>query len=254
MLPTYYGTREQLSHKEAYALKKYLKRHSLLTYENFLLDPALFTWVNLDCHHCRQVHPTTCCEDGQPYSMSIEAEELLATHAKDIIQYYHEPSRMKQLEQVGFLEITERTNGISTIRKCDGNCFFYVADDASGYCSIHRYAEQQQLDHGKIKPYSCTLFPLDIIEMEGSLLLTALTEDTMSFSRWGKEYSEYLCVNFALRKTKGLPEDHFPLAGYKPAWHWSRELLLQTFGEALLTAIEKMEDPSHLTYEERLQP
>lgn len=242
MLPFYYGTKEQLSSKESYALKKYRKRTAFTTYGNFLLDPALFTLVNLDCNHCRKVHPSTCCEDGQPYSMTDDAESLLMSHAKQIVQSYHTVKRNHEFSESGFLEISERTNGVRSIKKCDdGNCFFYVSNEQEGYCSIHRYAEQQQIDYMNIKPFSCSLFPLDIIQDDHFILLTALTEETMSFSRWGSEYANYLCINLSLRKTVKIDQPYFSLQGYKPAWQWGQELLAKAFGEDLIEAIIRLQ-------------
>lgn len=239
MKALYVGTQEYLNQKEYFHFKKYRKKSTYMHYKQFQIDPAIFTSVHLDCQHCHAVHPISCCEQGKPYSMTKEAEARLAKHAYSIILKHLEEHKIKDAAQHGYTEL-DRESSISSIKQCQGDCFFYQQDSNSAYCAIHRYAEERHLNPLHYKPFSCTLFPLDIIEENGSIFITALTQETESFSRWGTSYKEYLCINKSLRENTNVEKDIFDLDGYKPAWEWNRHLLIDSFGEELIEAIQSM--------------
>lgn len=245
----YYGTQEALPDQEAYHFKKYEKRTAWQSFKNFYIDSSILTPVNLDCQHCRKVHPVTCCEDGQPYSMTLKAEENLAQHASHIIEAYFDPDKKLHAQQHGYTErlpYAQKTASVSVIKKCGaGHCFFLGYDKEQEtqepFCTIHRYAEQHSLPLYDLKPFSCSLFPLDIIEAGGKLYLTALTQETAKFSRWGYEYQHYICVNKQLRETLEPELPYFALESYKPAWKWNRSLLQYYFGVELLIKLEELQ-------------
>jgi hypothetical protein len=233
----YYGTEECLSKKEAFHLKKYRKKASFISYANYRIDPAIFAPMNLDCKHCLKVHSSTCCENGKPYSMSKETVKDLNLHAKDIIKKHLDKERWTEALLHGYLEPESQPNRARSIKTCKGDCFFFKKTDNDSFCSIHRYAEDNGNDPIHLKPYSCTLFPLDIIQDGNEIILTVLTKETESFSRWGTQYNGYLCIDFNLRKTTNLSADYFKIKDYKPAWEWNRSLLQHSFGNDIIEAI-----------------
>jgi hypothetical protein len=237
MSALYYGTEEYLSKKEVFHLKKYRKKTPFISYENFHIDPAIFTPMNLDCKHCLKVHSSTCCENGQPYSMSKETVKDLNLHAKEIIKKHLDEERLTEALLHGYMEPESQPNGARSIKTCKGDCFFFQKTETDSFCSIHRYAEDNGNDPLHLKPYSCTLFPLDIIQDGNEIILTVLTGETESFSRWGSEYREYLCINLDLRKTRDLADEYFTTDRYKPAWEWNQSLLEHSFGSHLVVAI-----------------
>ncbi|MEW9668406.1 DUF3109 family protein [Ammoniphilus sp. 3BR4] len=236
----YFGTQDALSKKEAFHFKKYFKKNSFFTVGEFVIDPAIFTKVNLDCMSCHLVHSSTCCEGGQPYSTDRESEKKLDKAAPFIIQQYLDEKRQREARESGFKEVTATGPLAPTIKLCEGNCFFYVKGDKESYCSIHRYALDHHMSPLELKPMSCSLFPLDVIQMDSELFITAITPETAVFSRWGYEYEEHLCVN--MKKREEISSPHFSLKDYRPAWEWCMDLLKQTFGEELIDTISKIKE------------
>ncbi|WP_134703496.1 DUF3109 family protein [Ammoniphilus sp. YIM 78166] len=236
----YYGTNDALSSKEAYHYKKYMKRANIQTMGRFHFDPVLFTPVNLDCLNCKLVHSTTCCEGGQPYSMKPDNLNRLHLHAQEIIQTHLDPKRQKEAQETGYIESVSETFS-PTIKDCEGDCFFLGKQESQSFCSIHRYALENKLSPWLLKPFSCSLFPLDIIEDGEKLLITAITPETAPFSRWGKDYEHFFCVNYQKRKEAELSPELFSLKNFKPAWTWSQELLEQSFGKECVEWILQME-------------
>lgn len=233
----YFGTQDELSKKEAFHFKKYCKRTALFSFGRFIIDPAINTLVNLDCMNCHQVHPMTCCEGGQPYSTDRASEERLKKAAPSIIGLYLNEKQQEEAAERGYMEDYSAGPLSPTIKLCEGNCFFYVKGEQESYCSIHRYALDHHLSPLELKPMSCSLFPMDIIQMDSQLFFTAITPDTASFSRWGSEYEDHLCINRKKREDAAMSANVFSLGDYRPAWQWCRDLLQQTFGNELIESI-----------------
>lgn len=244
-MANYFGTQESLSNKESFHFKKYRKKTNFITFKNFYIDPAIFTPINLDCTHCHIVHPSSCCENGQPYSMLPEAEKHLETHAPQIIKDHLDIERLNEASNHGYMEDLSTSssstfNIVQSIKTtCDGDCFFLKKSAEESFCSIHRFAEKKQVNPFELKPYSCTLFPLEIIQDDDKVILTTLTRETESFSRWGKQYRDYLCIDLGLRKSNDLDDKYFTISNYKPAWEWNRSLLEHSFGNDLIDVISE---------------
>lgn len=236
----YFGTQDELSKKEAFHFKKYSKRATFFPFGRFVIDPAIFTEVNLDCMNCHRVHSLTCCEGGQPYSTDRESEEKLKKAAPYIIHQYLDENRQQEAAESGYMEEFAAGPLSPAIKLCEGNCFFYVKGEKESYCSIHRFALDHHLSPLELKPMSCSLFPLDIIQMDSKLFITAITPETASFSRWGYEYEEHLCINRKKREAAEISADYFSLVHYRPAWQWCRDLLQQTFGDGLIEGITEL--------------
>jgi len=237
----YYGTQDSLSSKEAFHFKKYKKRTNVRAMGPFLIDPAIFTPVNLDCLNCKLVHSTTCCEGGQPYSMEQANFQHLQLHADAIIHKHLGANRQREAQALGYMETYSSDTFSPTIKQCEGDCFFLGTQGDQSFCSIHRYALDHRISPWLLKPFSCSLFPLDIIQDDNKLFLTAITPETASFSRWGQDYEHFYCIHYDKRKEAMINPELFQISDYQPAWKWSQELLELNFGRECIEYILQME-------------
>ncbi|WP_027415162.1 DUF3109 family protein [Aneurinibacillus terranovensis] len=242
MSSLYYGTPERLLWEDEMALRDYIDRHldkTIHRYAPYLIDEAVLTPVNLDCFNCHIVHGHNCCEGGQPYSMEGENLALFNKHALPILKKHTTSDRVLYAKQKGLFEKTANTNYYPSIRMYDRNCLFLIKEEGQHICAIHRYALENRMDPAKLKPFSCSLFPLEIIEYNDAILITALTAETECFSRWGDYYrSHYSCVN-AKQRPENTSGHYFAEEGYIPAWEWGRELLISYWGEKVVREVEE---------------
>lgn len=243
MASRFYGTQEYLNETEDWLARQYVMKNlgnTIHPIENgtLLIDEALMTPVNLDCFHCHQVHGHNCCEKGQPYSMEGENLRAFEEHAFTILKENNQDGRFFYAREKGIFEKTRKTNYYPSIRTFQGNCLFLMEQEGVHLCLIHRYALDKGLNPFRIKPFSCSLFPLEIIEMDNHLLITALTKKIEYFSRWGSYYRKnYSCINRSLLPPHS-PKDYFPLENSKPAWFWGKDLLVSFWGKEKVEKIE----------------
>jgi hypothetical protein len=241
MMATYYGTREDLENKELFHFKKYKKKNRFTSFGYFFIDHSVFTLVNLDCKNCHRVHTFSCCEDGKPYSMTKGSEDFLQQHALQIIKEHLDIDRLFEARQNGYTEPVSEDSKIESIKTCKGNCFFLKKEENISYCSIHKYSEMNHIAPAEMKPFSCSLFPLDIIQVDNEIYITLLTPETESFSRWGTQYRDYLCVNMNRRKEINLEDPIFLEKNYRPAWRWSENLLSTYLGKEIIQKLIELE-------------
>jgi hypothetical protein len=244
MRSRYYGTPEQLGFAESLAVYEYLVPRldkTIIRHKQYLIDTkALLTSVNLDCFNCHLVHGHNCCEKGQPYSMHGENLALFEKHAFAILEAHAQEERLQEAKKHGLFEQTAGTNYYPSIRTYQGDCLYLVEENGQRLCAIHRYALAKGMDPAKLKPFSCSLFPLEIIETDPGILITAITKETESFSRWGDYYRKrYACVN-PKRRPKGTPDSYFSSDEYVAAWIWARDLLIAYWGKETVQEIEAL--------------
>ncbi|CEH31794.1 hypothetical protein AM501_17715 [Aneurinibacillus migulanus] len=242
MRSRYYGTPESLEFNEALAVYEYVVPRldkTIIRHGKYLIDTeALCAPVNLDCFNCHLLHGHNCCEQGQPYSMHGDNLTAFEEHAFAILYAYTHDGRAAETEKKGLFEQTSNTNYYPSIRKYKGNCLYLVEDNGQRICAIHRYALDKGIHPAKLKPFSCSLFPLEIIESDLGILITAVTPLTEGFSRWGDYYRKhYSCVN-PKRRPNNAPNEYFAADGYVPAWTWARDLLAFYWSEDVIQEIE----------------
>lgn len=235
------GTPDPMSEREAYQCHKYLKRYkmNLLAAGRFLIDiEALLAPFHLDCFNCRQVHRETCC-DGQPYAVDTWQMPLLEREAQAITQRYMSEREQKWLDQVGIWE-QQKTAG--TIRLKHSSCLFYTEVDGRYGCMIHAHAEKSGQPVFPLKPFSCQLYPLEFIQVGEQVLITALTEETAPFSRWGTDYLDhFLCASLDRRKrATHLDAALFAVEGYRPAYQWGLSFLKYALGQEAAETVEQV--------------
>ncbi|NRR05807.1 DUF3109 family protein [Brevibacillus sp. RS1.1] len=223
----YVGTPDPMSDKEAYHCEKYIKKHkhSLVRAGQYLVDvSALHALFHLDCWNCRTVHRETCCEGGQPYAVEEWQIPIMEGEIPSISAGLKDEAERNQWLLHG---VWDRNEPRGTIRMRHGNCLFYQENNGRYGCAIHAYAEQAGREVEPLKPYSCQLYPIDLIDTGEGILLTAVTNETSSFSRWGTDYLEqFYCASPARRKLATHIDDKlFALDGYRPAYEWNLPLL-----------------------------
>ncbi|WP_232699269.1 DUF3109 domain-containing protein [Brevibacillus daliensis] len=228
----YYGTTERMTEKEAYRCEKYLKRNQerIITKGRFLIDgKALNKPYNLDCFNCHLVHRETCCENGQPYAVEEWQIPLIEKESAIIAEKYFNGRLREKTLQSGCFEQTEP----GVVRMEKGSCMFYGEVEGKRCCYLHANGVREEKDVYSIKPFSCQLYPIDLIEVGDHLLITALTEETASFSRWGSDYLEaFYCANLDRRKhAHHIDEKHFAVDDYQSAYYWGKELIIRSLGQ-----------------------
>ena len=252
------GTPLDLTEGEAYHLQKYWKKAQrvgeIFEWGRFELDTAaLQNLVLLDCANCHRAHFESCCEGGYPFPPSAELLPVLDEHLPEIAARHLDAGTREHLQAKGLYECHVETAGHPMIGTYGANCLFCRVEGAGPACMAHRYAIEEGRRPEALKPLSCLLYPLDLIEnAEVRVRITALTEATSRFSRWGVEYRhDFLCAHYELRAAladgtaervrsnirRQLPADAFPLDRYRPAWQEGLELLNALYGEELCAVL-----------------
>ncbi|WP_139489526.1 DUF3109 family protein [Brevibacillus dissolubilis] len=238
----YYGTTDPMPKSEAYRCSKYLKRHKddILLIGQYLIDTtALMTPCNLDCFHCSSVHRETCCEGGQPYSVDGWQIPLLEQEGPQIIERFFTGSAHRYASQHG---IWDREKEAGTPATCSGSCLFYREVDGTRLCAIHAHAIRADKDVYSLKPFSCQLYPIELIQLGSYVLITALTEETAPFSRWGYDYLDsFYCSNLKKRQVAThIDPDRFRVEDYQPAYVWGEEVISRAFGPELYDQLRRL--------------
>jgi hypothetical protein len=255
------GTPLDLTERETYYLLKYWKKgraaRTILSVEvraekgrpqEFDLDlAALQTPVLLDCANCHLAHEESCCEGGFPFPPEEELLPVLDAQLAELGEKWLTPVVQEHIRAKGLYEQHVETGGFPTIGTFDGNCLFCRVEGQGPVCMAHRHALEKGMQAEELKPLSCLLYPLDLIEDErGRVLVTALTERTAAFSRWGEDYRlDFLCANRELRAAaeegralrpnirRSLAAETFALDRYRPVWQEAQGLLTRLYGDEL---------------------
>lgn len=235
----YYGTSDPMTEREIYRVEKYIRQNKkqFIRIEQYLIDiPALQRLFMLDCFQCKQVHQVTCCEEGQPYAIHYQQVKPMEEYVRKMNTEYMLAGAAQIIQEKGIWELGR----YDTLRTYQKNCLFATVLNGISCCSIHAHAAANNHDVFPIKPFSCMLYPIEIIQLPECIFITALTEETSSFSRWGNDYLDHFyCASLERRKqNEQLSPDVFPIDQYQPAYFWGKELLERTFGHDLIERIE----------------
>lgn len=236
---TYYGTPDVMGEREIYRLQKYLKqkKSKLVASGRFLFDlESLEQPFLLDCFNCKTVHQETCCEKGEPYSVPYQQVKRIEEYVAKMEEGYLLPGAKQAIQEKGIWQ----TGTLDTIKRHEGNCLFVTICDGKSCCAIHAHAAALDHEVFPVKPFSCQLYPIDIIRMPDKILITALTEETVGFSRWSKDYLDMFYCASRERRAKDLavPNHLFPVEAYRSAYSWGREILLLEFGPSVGEALD----------------
>lgn len=236
----YYGTPDRMPEREAYHCKKYVKRKAerIIVSGRYLIDTAaLATLFHLDCFRCHLVHRETCCENGQPYAAAAWQIAEIEQAVPAVAMNYLHASAQKKINDGG---VWEKGSSAGALPMNHGNCIFLAEVNGQSCCSLHAYAEANQREVYPIKPFSCQLYPLDLIQIGEQILITALNQETAPFSRWGNDYLEsFYCASIDRRRQANhLDPGLFSIEGYRPAYQWGLELLCHAFGQEVHDAVK----------------
>lgn len=235
----YMGTADPMSQKEAYHCAKYLKRKAdrILQAGRYLIDTeALRTPFNLDCFQCERVHRETCCQNGQPYAVDSWQIPLIEREAPELASHF--PRLPLQKQGSG---IWDRSQVAGTLQLRQGSCLFFAEINGRRCCSLHAYAESSGRDVYSLKPFSCQLYPLDLIQIGEQVLITAVNEETAQFSRWGSDYLDnFYCASIERRRQAKHIEPHlFKLEEYRPAYQWGLSIVRRALGAEAEEAVKE---------------
>jgi len=234
---------------------------TIFKFQSNLYDiKSLSRLVNLDCLNCRSAHTRLCC-NGSPYTPNSEDINIVRTNLSNIIhtvESYNEDNNIaKVIEDKGFL------NDKGTFIDNCGRCVFSVKIPGADVCGIHAYALENDMKYTSLKPKSCLMYPLDMIELKnGQHFIFGITEgtvieveetkngnlnlkkDNQGFSRWNITDLDFVCVNkkhreniLETKKTKSkvirgtLPKTMFKVEDYKPIYEEEKNVLIELFGE-----------------------
>lgn len=257
MTAKFLGSTEKLSPSQTYSCRKFIRKNKqsrLKQIHQYYIDTvSLLGLFNLDCSHCHDAHFVSCCDRGRPYAPEETTLINLQPHAKQIVSNHLSQQHYDAFISKGYIEMSEETDFYQNFTMCNENCFF-LTEGKQKYCSIHRHAIENEVSVFSIKPLSCLMYPLDMIEIDGHILITALHEDTESFCRWGDDYfTQFLCANPNLRTNindagdrtrsnmkKNIPSEIFALHRYEPAYRWGKETIIHLFGRELYSEMELM--------------
>lgn len=248
-----FGLEVEMNGLQSSRANKYFKeKGKFLKIENVYYDlTSLSTLVNLDCFNCHRIQ-RPCC-DGSPYEFSDEYLSLIDEKVDDIIKTCLPKDKQKEyfsfMHKYGYVSLVgydqqkiffNPPEFLKTFTEKDMKCFFFFKDsDGIEKCMIHRYCVLKGIDFTTLKPPSCMLFPIDVINFKHSdskkdfKMVFAITEDTKTFSRWSSEYLEFACTN------KGLGyKDMFLDKDYVPAYKAQGTSFKKLFGKVAYESID----------------
>lgn len=165
-----------------------------------------------------------CCDGG----CMISKDFISSTnkYLGDVVQYLPNDSQ-SFIRTLGFYDSFVVGNKVyfKTNTMKDGRCVFATYKDGKKGCALHQYANDKGLDIFEVKPFDCSLFPLDILIDDGVYYMTAVTEDN-SYCRFNKDNTP-IKLSCITQKNDGVP-----------LYRFSKDLIIDIFGELVYDIIE----------------
>lgn len=248
-----------MNRRQRMELKKYLlvglvKGTIVEDYDGkFLIDKATINHkINFNCINCHKAHGKGhyCC-NGTPFApMDIDYIENIAMDViKTCCTKEEIENREKFLEEYEFQQDYYQ-QGVCSIPFIEengvNNCFFFNYDKEKDcwYCSLHRYALLKGLNPFEIKPQSCSLFPMESIQVQyynrhGELekeakFLCGITKETEKFCR-GYNPSENRCCYI-----ESADGNFFKEEDYIPLYKANQEFIKYFYGDEIYKFIENI--------------
>lgn len=190
---------KEVSDTKAAAFVSYLKKNQsdLVPIENFILDKrSLSSKICMSkCLHCEHYQEHNCC-CGSSYSMPYGNSVKLKSIARDVLDII--PENQDLLDAYDKYGIFSRGRATITKGHKDGYCMFSYVDpeDECPKCAIHKYCLIHNLNPTEYKPYICSLFPLEGIELpNGKTVVFCSNKETASFTMYFYTLTQRICVN-----------------------------------------------------------
>lgn len=191
------------------------------------------------CLKCVMCHGTDCCS-GSPYSFDdVYAKRIDKIFPNLVEEGFFTADQLSFIQRYGYYSIDMAdayepfdNSMAKTIRNNGEYCVFHGCNDNESYCILHRYALEHDIDPYEIKPPSCFLLPLDVIEFDNSdVLIFGYSEDTLEFTRWFDELYQFSCVN------KPVGESFMCFKDYKPLYLAQEKFIRYFFSDELFEKI-----------------
>lgn len=165
-----------------------------------------------------------CCDGG----CMISKDFISSTnkYLDDVVEYLPNDSKAF-IRTLGFYDSFVVGNKVyfKTNTMKDNRCVFSTYKDGKKGCALHQYANDKGLDIFEVKPFDCSLFPLDILIDDGVYYMTAVTEDN-SYCRFNKDNIP-IKLSCITQKNDGVP-----------LYRFSKDLIIDIFGELVYDIIE----------------
>lgn len=148
------------------------------------------------CLHCYKYQDHDCCTD-QSYSMPQENADRLEPHIAEIIQSMP-PENDVQRRLESYYKYGAITPRLATATRGheDHHCIFSIKEGDMTKCAIHRWCLEHDLNPIAYKPYTCSTFPLDGIELpNGKIFIFLPTKETSGFTMHYHTYTCKVCLN-----------------------------------------------------------
>ena len=168
----------------------------------------------------------SCCYGG-----SLEIPQTLIDnidkHIDSICEFCDEECK-EHIKKKGWKhKINKNLTGVGTLPK-DNRCLFTFVENGMPYCALHRYALETNNNILDFKPFECFLYPLEIMEIDGKILLTSVDNrgSNQGFIRWGDVH----CPQGCQFKTKyGLP-----------MYEYAKDVIELTLGKGVYLMLDKI--------------
>ncbi len=215
------------------SLRRYLATHSIVKFRNFLIDTERLVGERWECHHrkCVKLRGRNCC-DGPTHALPEWQVKRIDRDLEGIIRYLPENRRM-EIHKRGAWHRTGAT------RTLDERClFWYRTPGREERCALQTFAHQQGVDLFSLKPFSCSLYPMEAISIDGKIFLTSYLPPAQPFrfGRWQhRDQWENTCFSESFRKST------------PPLYRSLEAFICYSFGEELFEKLTELEG-LHKTY------
>lgn len=146
----------------------------------------------------------SCCEGGS-LVISKNVYDNIRHNIEDIKRYMNVKSA-KFIEVEGWcyrIDTSIRSYAIRSVSS-DNRCVFSTIKDGMCLCALHSYALDNNKPVSDFKPFECSMFPMDFIEINKKVLITSVSNngDTNGILRWGYEHNTHSCI---VNQNEGIP-------------------------------------------------
>lgn len=149
------------------------------------------------CLYCSRYQDHDCCTD-QSYSMPKENADRLEPHIADILKSIPPDQNDVQRRLESYYKYGAITPRLATATRGheDHHCIFSIKEGDMTKCAIHRWCLEHDLNPIAYKPYTCSTFPIDGIELpNGKIFIFFPTKETTNFTMHYHTYTCKVCLN-----------------------------------------------------------
>ena len=168
-----------------------------------------------------------CCCYGGSLEIPQELIDAIDANLDGILEFCDDECKA-QIQKRGWKKkITKELTGVGCLSK-DKRCLFTTIDEhGMPLCALHAYALSRNEDVLKYKPFECFLYPLEIMEIDGKILITTIDNNglTQGFLRWGDVHLAQGCQT---KTCNGIP-----------MYQYGKDVIELVLGKSVYKKIEK---------------